>query len=280
VRQTIYNDTLDKVNRAPGEGEPLGLGQAVSLFNGGLQVLQPGSRGYPLPGGGAVGVTLAYNSANARRDEVRFPDEGGQPVYKRLVPYESWVGFGWTLHLGRIFDVSSYVDDESGWKYASGPDGYEYFEEPSGARFSFFPTTEKAHPARRFTYYVDCINYVEPPPLPCCSDGKCEPDSPKCNPVTECTGRELDKDEHYIVREPDGTTIRLEKLVPAAEVGGWIRNTQRSGFCPVWLEDAYGNRVDVTYFRRSCPAEESLTEVQCEAKYPFPEAIRRITTPH
>ena len=83
VRQTIYNDTLDKVNRAPGEGEPLGLGQSVSLFNGGLQVLQSGSRRYPLPGGGAVGVTLAYNSANVRRDEVGFLDVNGQPVSMR-----------------------------------------------------------------------------------------------------------------------------------------------------------------------------------------------------
>ena len=111
---TTLTDHLAVVSRAPGVPEgSLFAGfennESVSLFNGNLIVQHPSSPVFPTNGGGSFGLTRVYSSKNVVRERVKeHLCPAPQPNY---FIGRSWVGSGWKMHLGRIFQKSVHCED-------------------------------------------------------------------------------------------------------------------------------------------------------------------------
>lgn len=282
VVETVGADNLDDVLNATLQGDAIVEGQWVALFNGNLALASPAGGRLPLDAGATMSFAPFYNSKNARLEKVRFPDVDGQPVYKDLLYGRSWLGLGWTGHLGRILPRSRYERfdaDGNGtlesWRYVFS--GKEFIELPSGNLVRFFPNVNAARPNLRIEFFVDCTNYEPPIPPACCftSPPKCDPESPRCDPIDSCDSREGDP-AHYLVTWPDGTQFRFEQLVPSQTSDGWVRNSDRAGWYVVNVQDVHANAYRVRYWQRSCVEDDHLDSAFCQQEYPFPEAIRDI----
>ena len=82
VIDSTKRDQLEDANHAPGVGDVgVGPGEAVSSFNGNLQVTHVSSPVLPHDGGLSIALTRTYNSNNARKYRVRY----GETDYRELV---------------------------------------------------------------------------------------------------------------------------------------------------------------------------------------------------
>jgi len=212
---TTTFDQLDRANTAPGLSDvAVGGGAAVSSFNGNLQITVPMSTVLPQDGRlPSIAFGLTYNSTNAKHYRVR--DDAGYLGYSDWLSGRSWVGWGWTGHLGRIYRIAKYKTNASGWDYS---DFETRFEFPDGSLFQFEPEVKNAHPNLKIEYFRDCVD-AGPPPT--CNICQTHPYAACCeNPPTDnpnyylCSNRPADRVEHYNVTFPNGTVYRLEKIVP------------------------------------------------------------------
>ena len=264
-------DRLAQVHAAPGlptgsifEGfEDL---EAVSLLGGDLTFAHPLGREYPIDGGWSVGLKLVYNSKNAQKWRVRHDaPEDAPPVYEERTNGHTWAGFGWTLHLGRIFRRPGYDTEflhAKNWTQAR-RDGL--FEEPDGTQRRFSPRVDDAGPLRirffRRSSDPSCPSYA--PRMECPVYCTSAPADPLCGVCGAACDVSADGTEHYTVTYPDGRALRLEKIVEEVELTdtrGWIRNFGQSGWYTTQITDVFGNSVHVEYQRTG----------------EHPEAIRKI----
>ncbi|RMF74534.1 MAG: hypothetical protein D6738_06075, partial [Acidobacteria bacterium] len=245
MTDTTTFDRNDVVSQAPGvpEGSIFAgfeNNENVSLYNGNLLISHATGPSYPLDGGGSFGLVRSYNSKNVRRYHVRYPNDAqNRKVYKDLVSGGSWIGFGWTMHLGRLFQDRNYRETFSGdpdWDYAPGA---KYFVDAAGTEHKVFgaPGREEAHPFLRLAWFDGASPYYE-------------------------------------VTTEDGTRYRLEKIVNDVEVSRqWLRNRDRAGWYTTRIEDVHGNAVTVEYWSGHC-TEAGLADDAC----PYPEAIRHVAS--
>ncbi len=239
----------------------------------------PDAPGLPLDGGGALSFGRTYNLKNARLERVRWPDENGSRVWRDHLYGRSWVGLGWTGHLGRIFRAPRYAEQVDGaFSYSDKSVVRDFYEFPSGTLYRFFPSVKLAHPSLKIEYFVDCTGATEPDPPECCGSANkpwCDPDSPKCTPTNDCTNRPENDPAKYVITDPAGIKYTLEQLVAPVTVGaGYVDNADRAGFYVVRIVDRHGNKIKVSYHNRECKLEG---RTDCDAVYPYPEAIHSIT---
>jgi RHS repeat-associated protein len=254
VVDTTKYDQLDVANNEPGSGGlALPTGGSVALFNGNLNLTIPLTPAYPqdglLP---PIQLVLSYNSKRARLDNVRT----APGVDSQFLSGRSWVGFGWTAHLGRVHQESEYYAPEQ--EYFS---TRSFWEQPDGTPLRFETTVKRAQPNFTVKYYRDCIDFDPPifnPPAYC----ENYPDAPRCNePINPCDGRDGDP-EHYDLFTSNGTLYRFEKRVDANATNGWIKNHDRMGFYPVSVKDLYNNEFTVSYADDDGPFPEAITQIQ------------------
>jgi hypothetical protein len=107
----------------------------VQLYNGNLLVKHPSSPVFPVDGGGSFGLMRAYNSQRLIDDQIRIDDYGNK---KLLLNGESWTGYGWQTHLGRITRQSRYQTGSCRAGETWCHRGYDYrFESSDGSSFVF-----------------------------------------------------------------------------------------------------------------------------------------------
>lgn len=170
ARPTTNTDFLDvSVWEASSGDVLLGRGESVSFYNGNLRVGHPSSATLPLDGNLSMGLTRFYNSKRVGRDIV---DCSGST--EKVVSGESWVGLGWTSHLGRVYFRPVHNPDSATSTYGA----ESYFEMPDGTSYRFEPTVNKAHPGLH-------IERIDPPPADCLETEEqqwCDlwPDDPDC----------------------------------------------------------------------------------------------------
>lgn len=132
-------DYLDETNYEPrASGRKFVTGESVDLYNGNLRVLHPSTPIYPRDGRLTLGLARSYNSKKASKETVRF-HEGTE--YRERITGDSWVGFGWRSHLGRVYKepVYEYSTVTNDWVYRH----RTYFEMPDGTSYRFKPSTSK-----------------------------------------------------------------------------------------------------------------------------------------
>ncbi|MDQ7008427.1 MAG: hypothetical protein Q9Q40_14490 [Acidobacteriota bacterium] len=232
VIETRNSDFLEEIALEPrASGPAFALGDAIDLWNGNLHLSLPASPAYSLDGRLSLGMSLGYNSKKARKD--RFV--AGTQLFHTVMG-RSWVGLGWTGHLGRIFKMPVYRGDgEYGER--------SYFETPTGGLYKFKPNLNKAHPGLNIQYFPDqtCTNWGPPP--------WCDkvPDSPDCAEDV-CLDWNV-KPGYYQVTYPDGTVVKLDHYVPATKVdpGGWIENYDLAGWYATSIADVFGNTIQIHY---------------------------------
>ena len=133
---TEWATVPDFVMRAP--GRPGGFpfvdfyeNESVSVASGGLVVAHPASPVYPLNGGQRLGLTRTYSSKICREDVYtrEWIDDVGDTHHDHVHVWRgnSWAGFGWSFHLGRI-SYQSEKADPSDKDYAN----FLHFVEPDG----------------------------------------------------------------------------------------------------------------------------------------------------
>lgn len=159
VTDTTTYDQLDDANQAPGPGDvTMGNGEVVSSFNGNLHITHASSPVLPQNRHLSIFLARSYNSHNVRKYKIRHGDG-----YKELLAGRSWLGLGWTSHLGRIFRRSRYSEDPDtgAWNYDR---KNSYFEFPDGTLYRFEPTVSKAHPNLKIEWFEPCDGSAPPPP--------------------------------------------------------------------------------------------------------------------
>jgi hypothetical protein len=199
----------------------------VSLYSGNLLITHASGPSYPLDGGGSFGLVRSYNSLRVRRDRVRYKNEDNSHVFHVLLNGRSWVGFGWTMHLGRMFQRAKHN--------SFGPEDFNnegrdlFFVDSLGTEHDMLHQKE-AHPL---------LNYS----------------------LVPAQGTEP---AHYDVITEDGTKYRLEQIVMddiPADGKGWIRNHDRNGWYATRIEDVHGNGVEIQY-ARSGPYPETISRIR------------------
>ena len=159
---TTDRDPLSIVSRAP--GAPQGSvfagfedNESVSLYNGNLLVTHPSSPTYPIGGGMSVGLQRSYSSKSVYHASVHYRTEANPPpfpeeqIFKSVFQGTSWVGAGWTMHLGRVFRRSEYTSGGYGLSYL-------YFEDATGTQHSLQKEPLSAQPKLRWSGN-DAIGY-------------------------------------------------------------------------------------------------------------------------
>ncbi len=96
----------------------------VNLFNGTLNLTIPVGGSYPLSGGLSYSLTLTYGSALWEwQDFCQFTAQGLSCDYRSSPNLDDNAGFGWRLHMGRLFEPFDPPRNSSPyWVYES-PDG-------------------------------------------------------------------------------------------------------------------------------------------------------------
>ncbi len=236
------------------------------MYSGNLLITHASGPSYPLDGGGSFGLVRSYNSLRVRRDRVRYENQGGSHVFRVLLSGRSWVGFGWTMHLGRVFrrakhnSVSAEVFDNLGRDM--------FFVDAQGTEHDLrnqretHPLLQWQHQAEQGHWDPACEGAPECPPY--CGTST-RGDYPACD---ECgCAWFVDTPSQYVVTLENGTTYWLEKIVtddvPKGSKG-WIRNHDRNGWYATRIEDVHHNGVEIQYARSG----------------PYPEAITRIRSIH
>jgi hypothetical protein len=258
--------------KAPGVPEGsvfagFGDGESVSLQNGNLLISHPTGPSIPLDGGGSLQLVRSYNAKNVRHDYVHWdppvdPPEGWGYTESHIYRFQgrSWVGSGWTLHLGRLF-----------WKSRFTTNGYgatdQYFEDPQGTQIGLEDHMRPAHPVLRVEFAQDDGEEWQCPSGEWYCGAECEdpffipPGFCTCDCTITTAGG-----PHYDVKMSDGTVYRMEKIVESVTEGGkgWIGNSDRAGYYTRSITDPYGNVIRVEY-----EGDETTPG-------PYPEAIREI----
>lgn len=270
-RYTTDNDPLARVSTAPGAPEGsifagFENGENVSLYNGNLLVSHASGPVFPMNGGMKVGLTRSFNSKNVYMAEVHwktepgFPGEPGTPVYKTRFQGRSWVGAGWTMHLGRYFRRSEYsANSGSGYTGAD-----RYFEDQLGTQHSFEADQLQAHPKLKLEFHAAQEGWISSDGRACCGDSCSDP---LFIPPRFCTCDcywGIVAPAYYTVTDPDGTIYRLDELVQEQTGGNyhWISNSDRAGWYTTRITGVHGNAVRVAYWGDENPA--------------YPEAIKEV----
>ena len=127
--------------------------ESVSLYNGNLLVSHPSSPVYPRDGGGSFGLVRSYNSQRVRRDRVRLEDQAdGTRVHRNLLAGRSWIGFGWTMHLGRVFRRAEYDPNPLQPSQWDNRIRREYFVDGQGTEHELTRQVE-AHPLLHWQFF-------------------------------------------------------------------------------------------------------------------------------
>lgn len=265
---TLY-DRLTVVNQAPGvpEGSMFAgfeNNENVQLYNGNLLINHPSSPTFPWNGGMNAGLARVYNSKNAQKESVAFL---GAPHGKKeqLLPGETWVSIGWTMHLGRIFRRSVYSSGAGGPEWDN--EGRRLiFEDSLGTEHRIVngKNFESAGPNLRVEFFpgnthTGCNLEAGTRCPTSCGNTWTE----NCAHECVCTNTLTDGD-YFIVTLEDGTKYKLEQLrveSRLAESKGWIGNYKRAGWYTTRITDVNGNAIKVTYWNTP----------------EFPEAIKEIT---
>jgi hypothetical protein len=254
VTDTTTFDQLDLVNQAPGESDTaVAQGARVSSFNGNLLLGEGLSNVFPQDSNlGSFFFGATYNSHHVRKYHVRT----GAASFGDYLTGRSWVGLGWSAHMGRIVRRSKYRLVNGTWDYFLSE---RYFEFPDGSLYRFEPTVIPAAPALEIHYYPDCVGIPPSHSCPPCQICDTIPDATccECVPDSTCDGRQSDPVEHYDVNFPDGTKYRLERIVTETGVGEWVSNEDRNGFYTTRITDVFGNSVSIAY-QRSGPYPEAI----------------------
>ena len=198
------------------------------MYSGNLLITHASSPSYPLDGGGSFGLVRSYNSLRVRRDRVRYQNKANfEHDFRVLLSGRSWIGFGWTMHLGRVFkravhsSVAPEVFDNQGREL--------FFVDAQGTEHNMLSQRE-AHPLLKYALV----------------------------PAQGTTPA------HYDVTTEDGTKYQLEQIVMddvPADGKGWIRNHDRNGWYATRIEDVRGNGVEIEY-ERSGPYPEAITGIR------------------
>lgn len=278
---TLY-DRLTVVNNEPGvpEGSIFAgfeNNENVQLYNGNLLINHPSSPTFPWDGGMSIGLARVYNSKNAQKDKVNFGNDspngpgGGYKHGEDLFPGESWIGVGWTMHVGRVFRRAK----------NSQPNGPSwdnrlrdlYFEDALGTQYRIMSgkNYDSAHPNLKVVFNPVNSHWDCPPATGCCRQN-CPPRAELCGECCESDCVEVfdNPTAHYLVTTEDGTQYRLEELISeqiALKAGdanghsrGWISNHHRAGWYTTRITDVNGNAIVVDYWRNGA----------------YPEAIKEI----
>jgi RHS repeat-associated protein len=149
VTYSADSDYLDYVNRAPGapSGSPFAGfedGESVSLYNGNVLIHHAASPSYALDGGGSVQLSRVFNSKRVRRDYVPHHEvcepSGCVTIYQHRLFGRSWIGAGWTMHLGRLMPQLRSQDES--WE----EEGPGTFVDSQGTEFRISPFLREARP--------------------------------------------------------------------------------------------------------------------------------------
>ncbi len=259
VHRTNRWDFLEDALHAPGTAStPFENGEAVDLFTGNLRVTHPSSPNLPITNSLGMLLTRTYNSNNVYHDRV-LQATGPSNEYNYYWHGRSWVGAGWTSHLGRIFLKPTFRGDENGEWDNLGRE--RYFEDPSGAIHKFVPYVKKARPALDIQYHADLGDPdCSSPPWVCFKFPQlCDPENCPDPPVL---------DDWYSVTLPNGTVYELRRILQDNQMSdGWVSNNDRAGYYTTKITDIHGNEIRIEYWG---------TE---QNPPPFYEAIKRIWSP-
>ena len=300
-------DPLARANQAPGVPEgSLFAGfennESVSLFSGNLIVSHPASPSYRFDGGGNFQLVRVYNSKNVGYERYLESETAGvsptlftnydgdqagiacdlpgsscggeQEIYATEAVGHSWVGQGWKMHLGRVFEKS--VKDTS---VANSYITERYLELPDGTEVMFEPIQTATSPVFRVSDLIpsglECLTYFDvwEATNDCCtgqaSGGICEAKICPGEEPCETLGTDW-HDEHIEVEFSDGSVWWLEEIAPnfLPNPYGYLFETDRTGWYTTRILDPYRNEITVEYW-----GQDATPPV---GGYRYPEAIRRI----
>lgn len=131
-----------KADRAFSVGEV----DQVNLFNGNLSLTIPIGQRYPVNSAFSYGLTLVYNSNLWKYEEDMNYPPGGEPVTATIARPDPIfnAGFGWTVHLGKLFPPSTNTyNDTQNWVYLS----------PDNSRHIFYPTLHEGEDDGSVNYW-------------------------------------------------------------------------------------------------------------------------------
>ncbi|MEN6527049.1 MAG: hypothetical protein ABFD65_11235, partial [Candidatus Polarisedimenticolia bacterium] len=223
----------------------------MALFGGVLNLSYPATAELPVEHGWRFGLTLAENSNGGFQTVVHSPSSA--PT-KRSVGIEtvlqgrSWVGFGWKLQVGRIFDANTW--DPGHCSIFANPD--TCMQDECDLNFPQSYATES-----RRLYEDEHGTQIELGPLV---------DDRELRYETSIDGAGKTR---LTLTKGNGTRYEFEEIVAAdrqqgghALWGGYIFNESRAGYYVTRIADVYGNAITVDYYGGDNPR--------------YPEAIRRI----
>jgi hypothetical protein len=263
VTYSADSDYLDYVNRAPGapSGSPFAGfedGESVSLYNGNVLIHHAASPSYALDGGGSVQLSRVFNSKRVRRDYVphhEVCDTGGcVTISKHRLFGRSWIGAGWTMHLGRL--MPQLHSQDGSWL----EEGAGTFVDSQGTEFQISPFLREARPYLTGTQHQvsgTCLSGLPP----CDPEGDCCIDGQSCQ-FCDCFC-DVETSHFWTVDFPNGTRYEFRFRVPAQpNDAGTLENEDRYGWYVTTIRDVHGNEVRVEYWDEANPE--------------FPEAIKRV----
>ncbi len=287
-------DALARVSTAPGTPDGSVFAgfennELVNSYNGNLVVTHPNGSSLPVDGERQIALSRVYNSLRVIDAQIRNSDVVTD-TRKSLLVGKSWVGYGWMMHLGRVYPKAMahplqflcttglFCYDEREWA----------FEEPNGTSRMFgyswsdmFGNKDPGgqdHPILRVRYFKEpggeCHRQSRKPAW--CSE---RPEALECGQLADQCSTSPDNIGHYEVLFEDGTSYRLEHLVPK-ELGlrNWIRNYDRTGWYTTQIVYRTGAIVDVKYHYRECVLTDPSPQT-CDNRYPFREAIKEVSSP-
>ncbi len=255
IDTTIY-DYQTKVATAPGRPkgsvfESFENNESVSLLSGNLLVKHASSPTYS-DNGMTLGLTRAYNSNFVRKFDVKRPMAfPGYFTPVEILTGRSWVGYGWRMHLGRVFKRNDYLG--TGW--ACGKDhnqnysysqGHTYFEDAEGTEHE---ANKEAHPQILWNYDAPNNRYVLT--------------------LEDGTRYELEKLVDEIYDTPTGWNCSTGAVDESASGKGFVRNSDRAGWYVTKISDVHGNQIRVDYWRAGCVGANVGSSC-------YPEAIKAV----
>ncbi|ANM29537.1 hypothetical protein ABI59_07995 [Acidobacteria bacterium Mor1] len=288
VENQPVTDHLSVVATAPGvpEGSIFAgfeNSENVSMFGGNLLVSHPSSPSFSLDGGSSVGLTRVYNSKKAIYDNYVTNDCIGMTWEQDVQGGDSWVGYGWTMHLGRFYQKSDMDRQRAECLPQNSPDpqpdptlysfGCQSFEDSQGTTMD----GSQAHPNVLFEATLTAAEACGPQNSCGCPMFGEEGFDPQCFvDCTTCWANHTASYTSWDVTFPDGTLYRTKELIQPdqSNPAQFVENHNRVGWYTKEIFDVYGNAgVLVEYWgedEAACIAEVGGTTC------PYPEAIRSI----
>jgi hypothetical protein len=214
-----------------------------------------------------------FNSASLKRDRIVVEKESDpdDTVHYYSHPEGSWLGAGWTMHLGRVFDRSYFKDlPGNNWRYA---DKRRFFQLPDSSEHAVTRPVDN-HPLLRYGSFAEVAHYGNCPPAQqalceSCAERKY---SDPCYDTCEANCDWVVADTaHLEVTDESGTLYRLEskvseKTVPKSH--GWVQNHFRSGFYTTRIVPVVGTPIAVAY-HSSSKYPEAISEIAPETGSPI-----------